>query len=99
MTAGPDLRVDDQQARGDGPEAWRALGPARRRAGLSGAALYLRYVGLGGLATRAELAAHIASGAPLSRLEHDVAVLALNERFLERHDPQRLPYRVGDAPT
>jgi hypothetical protein len=78
---------------------WRALTPARLRAELSMAALYLRYLALGGLASPAQLAAHFASGAPLPALEHDVAVLALNERFLERHDPQRLPYGPADAPT
>jgi hypothetical protein len=75
--------------------SWKGLGPARRRADLSMAALFIRYVGLGGLASAAQLSAHVASGGPLSVVEHDVAVHAINERFLERHDPERLPYLIG----
>ena len=75
--------------------SWQALGPARRRADLSMAALYIRYIGLGGLASSAQLSAHLASGAALSVMEHDVAVHAINERFLELHDPERLPYQTG----
>ena len=75
--------------------AWLALSPARRRADLSMAALFVRYVGLGGLASPAQLSAHFASGGPLSVTEHDVAVHAINERFLELRDPERLPYETG----
>ena len=59
------------------------------------AALFIRYVGLGGLASSAQLSAHFASGGPLSVMEHDVAVHAINERFLERNDPERLAYLTG----
>jgi len=52
-------------------------------------------VGLGGLASPAQLSAHFASGGPLSVTEHDVAVHAINERFLELRDPERLPYETG----
>ena len=75
--------------------SWQALSPARRRADLSMAALYIRYVALGGLASATQLSAHFASGAPLTVTEHDVAVHAINERFLELHDPERLPYRTA----
>ena len=74
------------------------LVPACRRADLSMTALYLRYVGLGGLASSAELVAHVVSGAPLSALEHDLTVHAINERFLELQQPERLPYRSPQTP-
>ena len=79
--------------------SWLALAPARQHADLSMAALFVRYVALGGSASPAQLSAHFASGAALSVLEHDTAVHALNERFLELHDPQRLPYEADDTPT
>ena len=79
--------------------SWRALTSARRRADLSMEALYIRYIALGGLASSAQLSAHFASGDPLSAIEHDVAVDAINERFLELHNPERLPYQSGSAPT
>ena len=79
--------------------AWTELVPACQRGNLSMAALYVRYVALGGLAPSGQLAAHLASGAPLSPLEHDVAVHAINERFLELDDPERLPYVCRGGPT
>jgi hypothetical protein len=79
------------------PLAWEALGPARLRADLSMAALYIRYVGLGGVASALQLSDHVASGGPLSMTEHDVVVQAINERFLELQNPERLPYEFGDA--
>jgi hypothetical protein len=54
------------------------------------AALWARYMGLGGVATAAELDDHVVWGGPLSTLEHEVAVHAINERFLELHQPERL---------
>ena len=75
--------------------SWQALAPARQRADLSMAALFIRYVGLGGVASSAQLSAHFSSGGPLSEMEHDVAVQAINERFLELHDPERLPYQTA----
>lgn len=71
---------------------WRRLHPARQRAGLSMTQLYLRYVALGGSAPVAELASHFAAGTELTSNEHNFAVLALNERFLELDDPERLSY-------
>ena len=75
--------------------SWQALSPALRRADLSMTALYMRYVGLGGVASSAQLSAHLRTGGPLSVMEHDVAVHAINERFMELHDPERLPYRTA----
>jgi hypothetical protein len=72
--------------------SWEGLAPACGRADLSMVALHLRYVALGGVASLRELSAHFASGAPVMELEHDTAVLALNERFLELHDAERVPY-------
>jgi hypothetical protein len=72
--------------------SWRTLAPACLRADLSMPALHLRCIALGGIATLPELTAHFVSGGSLSNTEHDVAVHAINERFLELHDPERLPY-------
>lgn len=74
------------------PPPWEALSPARRRAGLSMHELYLRYVELGGSAPAPLLARHLADGSALNDREHDLAVLALNERFLELDVTERLPY-------
>lgn len=68
------------------------LGAARERAGLSAADMYLRYVSLGGAATAMQFAEHCATGSALTAGEHDIAVLALNERFLEMNMSERLPY-------
>jgi hypothetical protein len=54
--------------------------------------LYFRYVALGGLASPTQLAGHLSTGADLIGFEHDLAVLALNERFLEIGASERLPY-------
>ncbi len=78
--------------RPDGPHAWTALTPALERSGLSMADLYVRYVGLGGSDTRRALTDHLRSGGPMSIAEHDLAVLALNERFIEMNIADRLPY-------
>lgn len=77
---------------------WTELAPACRRADLSIPALYLRYVGLGGLASSTELANHVTSGGPLTALEHEVIVHAVNERFLELRQPERLPYQSRGLP-
>lgn len=72
--------------------AWEALGPARHRARLSMAHLYIRYVALGGSASPASVAAHVGDGPSVAGAEHDLVVLALNERFLELDSAERLPY-------
>jgi hypothetical protein len=80
----------------DGPEpgtpSWQLLTPARERAGLSMGELYMRYVALGGSASLAVLRGHCTAGAELSVAEGDLAVLALNERFLELDVAERLSY-------
>jgi hypothetical protein len=73
----------------------RALTPARIRAGLTMQALYMRYIALGGAATEPQLVAHFGNGTRVSSGEHDLAVHALNERFLERGATERLPYAVA----
>jgi len=76
-------------------ETWRALTAARRRAGLSMPALYLRYVALGGCATQRDLTAYLTFGTDIADGEHDFAVLAINERFMELGASERLPYVAG----
>ena len=75
-----------------GLTGWQALTPARHRARLSMTELYFRYVGLGGSAPSSLLSRHFTSGIALAAGEHDLAVLALNERFMELSAPERLPY-------
>lgn len=74
------------------PMDWEALTPARQRAGLSMAELYLRYVALGGSVSKGLLSQHFSTGVEVTVGEHDLAVLALNERFLEMNVGERLPY-------
>ena len=62
------------------------------------AALFVRYVGLGGGATSRQLDAYFAHGSAMAEGEHDMAVHALNERFLELGRSERLPYLVGGPP-
>lgn len=76
---------------------WQALSPALARSGLSFLALHGRYLALGGCATAAALADHFSRGRDLARGEHDLAVLALNERFIELNDSERLPYSTPGA--
>ncbi len=85
---------DDLSGVGQMPDEmpWRTLTPARLRAGLSTWDLYLRYVALGGLATSKMLFGHFSKGAELATNEHNLIVLALNERFLEIDAQERLPY-------
>lgn len=82
---------DGRDRAAPGP-AWRALAPARHRAQLSLHELHLRYVALGGLESAGSLARHLSYGSALDDREHDLAVLALNERFLELDASERLPY-------
>ena len=81
---------------GDEPVADAGLGArlaaARGRAGLTLGEFYFRYVALGGSASPAALADHVSARGDLSRTEHDLAVLVLNERFLEIDSSERLPY-------
>ncbi len=85
---------DDPSGVGQMPNEmpWRTLTPARLRSGLSMWDLYLRYVALGGLATAKLLSGHLSAGTALAVNEHNLVVLALNERFLEIDEQERLPY-------
>lgn len=67
-----------------------ATGPAknvsdetRRDAGLSAPDLWLRYFGLGGMSTPAEVESYLRGGVAPSAHDHDVLAQALNERFAE----------------
>ena len=77
---------------------WQAMAGAMTRTELSMASLFARYIGLGGVSTAALLADHVGGGGSLSQCEHDLAVLAINERFLEMNLSDRLPYLRDDAP-
>jgi hypothetical protein len=78
--------------------SWQALAPACRRADLSLAALFIRYVALGGLASASQVNDHVQAGGPLAAREHDLTAQAINERFLELRSAERLPYIVDVAP-
>ena len=106
-----DRRVVDGQHRADRTTARpprTRLRPVRRRlAGADAGAATRRSVdggapcplrGVGWPAASTQLSAHFMSGTPVSMMEHDVAVYAINERLLELNDPERLPYEYGDAP-
>ena len=70
-----------------------SLEKARRTLALTSTDLYARYVGVTGLASMAEVDAHLLDiGESLPACEHDKLVLALNECFLEQHLPDRLPF-------
>lgn len=77
---------------GSSDDARGILSLARLRAGLSLTALYLRYIGLGGLASPVEVAAHCDTGNRLPRIEHNVLVQAINERFLEMGRTERMSF-------
>jgi hypothetical protein len=69
-------------------------------AGLSVPELWLRYFALGGTATAAQMEAHMdgeGDGAFVvdGDLQHDTLVQALNERFMELHRGDALPYERG----
>ena len=89
------MTAERDAAAGSPNLGWRALAPACRRAGLSMAELYIRYVALGGSASSIRFAHHVGGGSALDVDEHDLAVLALNERFLEMEQLERLPYAGG----
>jgi hypothetical protein len=62
------------------------------------AALFIRYIALGGLASATQLYDHIEWGGPLTNREQDLAAQAINERFLELQSSERLPYHLRLAP-
>lgn len=68
------------------------LGEACNRAELTRGALFLRYIGLGGLGSARQVADHCAGGPFLPVAEHNVLVQAINERFLEVGTPERVTF-------
>ncbi len=68
------------------------LASARSRAQLSMEALYVRYIGLGGLAFSVEVADHCRGRSSLPVPEHNKVVQAINERFLELGNSERVPF-------
>ena len=75
---------------GDG-HTW-TLDAARQSAGLSHPDLWVRYIGIGGTATPDELAAFVEGNQPTSRLQHDIAAQAINDRLIELGRPPTAPY-------
>lgn len=69
-----------------------ALGAACVRAELTRGALFLRYIGLGGLGSARQVADHCSGGPFLSVTEHNVLVQAVNERFLEAGNVERVTF-------
>lgn len=69
-----------------------ALVPACTRAELTRGALFLRYIGLGGLCSSGQVAGHCANGDALPVREHNVLVQAINERFLEVGNFERVAF-------
>lgn len=73
-------------------EPTSVLATALEQAEMSLRSLWLRYVGLGGTATIAQVDAHIRDETSLDEHQHDVLVHALNERFFEMDLDHPLPY-------
>jgi hypothetical protein len=76
------------------------LRTAMAEAGLSIPELWLRYFALGGTATAAQMEAHMDGEEDRAfvvddDLQHDTLVQALNERFMELHRDDALPYERG----
>ncbi len=69
-----------------------ALTPACIRAELARGALFLRYIGLGGSCSSSQVADHCSNGAALPVREHNVLVQAINERFLEVGNFERVAF-------
>lgn len=76
----------------DYASACLALASACGRAEMTRAALFLRYIGLGGLGSSSQVFDHCSGGPFLSVPEHNVLVQAVNERFLEVGNSERLPF-------
>jgi hypothetical protein len=69
-----------------------ALDSARQLAGITVANLWLRYVTLGGTATRAQLRGVLGGKLKLGAAQYDVLAHALNERFVEMDLGYPVPY-------
>ena len=71
----------------------RDLDQARQQIGLSRPALFIRYFALGGMADRRTVDAFLDGRVQdLERVDYDMLVHALNERFLELGLDHPLPY-------
>jgi hypothetical protein len=68
---------------------------ACRDAGLSDSELWLRYFALGGTAMPEEVSEYVRGTRQPEATEYDVVVHAINERYMELHRPDRLPYAPG----
>lgn len=60
---------------------------------LSSDDLWLRYFALGGNAMPSEVRDYVRGTREPDRVEHDVVVHAINERYMELDRSERLPYR------
>ena len=73
-----------------------ALDGARRRAGLSVEALWIRYFELGGLASVIELDAFLRGALVPARLERDILAHAINEELREKDIDQPVGYAFDE---
>lgn len=69
-----------------------ALEQARIRAELTVGALFLRYIGLGGVGSARQVVDHCSGDPVLPVSQHNVLVQAVNERFLEVGAPERMAF-------
>lgn len=74
------------------------LDGARRRAGLSVEALWIRYFELGGLASVIELDAFLGGALVPARLERDILAHAINEALSDRGVSADLGYLFPERP-
>lgn len=78
------------------PRDHEILDAARRRAGLSVEAIWLRYFELGGLASVLELDAFLRGALEPGRFERDILAHAINEALSEKGDFADLAYLFED---
>ena len=72
----------------------RPLEDARRHLGLSYLDLWIDYFALGGNLDAEHIAQYLRGDRPASDSDHNVVVLALNERFQDRGENNPLPYKA-----
>ncbi|MDQ4125538.1 MAG: hypothetical protein M3134_08065 [Actinomycetota bacterium] len=80
------------------PQDHERLDSARRRAGLSVEALWIRYFELGGLASVIEVDAFLRGALVPARLERDVLAHAINEALVEKGVASALDYSFPAEP-
>jgi hypothetical protein len=73
------------------------LRAAREHAGMTAWELWLAYFSLGGMASAVQLEGHIQGRGRLDRMQHDILVQALNDRFVERGMDHPVPYAEDEA--